>query len=549
MSNSLDRTFSQLLFSAFAVSIAMTPWINSDSLIIPKLIILFAAAMFFSPRLFSIMNLMKTSLFANIFFILTFLYVIQLILVLISSESPFEQQIFGRTGRGLGLITEFSLIIFIITTIKFIKFENIRSIYTFLLLASLISSTYSLAQRFGLDIFDWNTRTNGIIGTLGNPNFQSSFAAISIFPALVYFGFKGKNKILSFLILIPLASVIYVAQSTQGYIAGILSFFTFLMIYLWYKSKKLFILNLGLFVFFIGLVILGMINKGPLSEILYKVSIQSRGEMLRNSFSVAKDFPLTGVGIDSLGDYYLMYKDQRTVSGINEFTDHAHNSIVNYAATGGFPLAFLHLAIIILTVMGAINLIIKTKNFDKYLAALISSWICYLAQSMISPATITLLTWNAIIAGSIIGLNIKIISLKSQNQNPNSNLLVKPLGTFLLFISFLITFPYFNVDKMQQDSARLGDANLAIKSARSFPESTIRYSRIGEALISAKLAPQALEIGRAAANFNPNAASAWGLILVNNLATQVEREYALKQLQRLDPTNIEIKNFRIPNNP
>lgn len=548
MSNLVDRDFRLLLFSAFAVSIAMTPWINSDSLIIPKLIILFAGAMFFSPRLFSIINLMKSSLFAKIFFIVTFLYVIQLILVLISSEAPFEQQIFGRTGRGLGLITEFSLIIFVITTIKFIKFENIKSIYKFLLLASLISSTYSLAQRFGLDFFDWNTRTNGIIGTLGNPNFQSSFAAISIFPALVYFGFNGKNKFLSILILIPLVSVIYVAQSTQGYIAGILSFFTFLMIYLWYKSKKAFIFILGLFVLFIGLVILGMINKGPLSEILYKVSIQSRGEMLRNSFSVAKDFPLFGVGIDSLGDYYLMYKDQRTVSGINEFADNAHNSIVNYAATGGFPLAILHLAIVILTIIGAINLILKVKNFNKYLAALVSSWISYLAQSMISPATITLLTWNAIILGSIVGLNmkIKITSLKSPNLNPNNNLLAKPLGVFLLFISFLITFPYFNVDKMQQDSARLGDANLAIKSARSFPESTVRYSRIGQALISANLAPQALEIGRAAAQFNPNAASAWGLILVNNLGTKEERNNALAQLQRLDPTNSELRQFVIP---
>ena len=60
------------------------------------------------------------------------------------------------------------------------------------------------------------------------------------------------------------------------------------------------------------------------------------------------------------------------------------------------------------------------------------------------------------------------------------------------------------------------------------------------------MAPQALELGRAAAKFNPNAPSAWGLILVNNLATKEERIKAKDKLIELDPQNIEIRNFVIP---
>jgi hypothetical protein len=526
----------------------MTPWINSDSLIIPKLIVLFAGASFLLPRVFLIFHVLKKDLFSRLFTAILVLYLVQLVLVFVNSDSPIEQQIYGRTGRGLGLITELSLIVFLLTAIIFIKKEFISSIFKFLLMACIISTLYSIAQRFNLDFFDWNTRTNGIIGTLGNPNFQSSFAAISLVPALVYFGTEKRNMFKTLFLVMPLILVIYIAQSTQGYVASFISLTLYVTLFFWYKNRKIF--YFAIFGAFVSgfLIFQGMLNRGPLSSFLYKVSIQSRGEMLRNSFSIAKDHPIAGVGLDSLGDYYLMYKDQRTVTGINEFTDHAHNSIVNYAAIGGFPLATLHILIVGFTLFSAIALIIRTKNFDRKLIALICSWVCFLSQSMISPATIALLTWNSIFTGAIIGLYIKLDKTELQVRSSANyyNILFKPVGIFLLFISLIVTYPYFNVDRIQADSAKLGDVNLAIKSATTFPESTIRYARIGGALVDAGLAPQALEIGRSAAKFNPNAASAWGLILVNNLATRSERELALMQLKRLDPTNIEIKNFIIP---
>jgi hypothetical protein len=98
---------------------------------------------------------------------------------------PFEQQFFGRTGRGLGFVTEFSLLVVLVIAYSYIKEDKLKLILFTLIASSLISTIYSILQRFNFDIFDWNTRTNGIIGTLGNPNFQSSFAAMSIVPTLV----------------------------------------------------------------------------------------------------------------------------------------------------------------------------------------------------------------------------------------------------------------------------------------------------------------------------------------------------------------------------
>ena len=99
---------------------------------------------------------------------------------------------------------------------------------------------------------------------------------------------------------------------------------------------------------------------------------------------------------------------------------------------------------------------------------------------------------------------------------------------------------------MQSDSVKNGDGNLAMKSALSFPESTVRYSRIANAFIESNLAAPALELGRAAAKFNPNAPSAWGLILVNNTGTKEERIKAKNTLIKLDPQNKEIREIIIP---
>ena len=159
-----------------------------------------------------------------------------------------------------------------------------------------------------------------------------------------------------------------------------------------------------------------------------------------------------------------------------------------------------------------------------------------------------MMVWNSLISGTLLSQyrNLGIQAEVKQVDIRKVFDLTKPFSLFLLLISIMICFPYYNVDRMQVVSAKTGNGELAMKSAFSFPQSTVRYSRIADAFIESNLAPQALELGRAAAKFNPNAPSAWGLILVNNLATREERIKAKNELIKLDPQNIEIRNFVIP---
>jgi hypothetical protein len=109
--------------------------------------------------------------------------------------------------------------------------------------------------------------------------------------------------------------------------------------------------------------------------------------------------------------------------------------------------------------------------------------------------------------------------------------------------SILITYPLFNSDRLALKSIRTGDGNLAIVVAKSYPESVIRYSRIGTTLLTSGLYPQSLDVARSAVKFNPNAISAWILILVNESAPISERQKAKNEILRLDPFNKDVKNF------
>ena len=528
-----------------AVTVSLTPWVNSDSLIIPKVIILFCSAMFLLPKFLtnfrpfykSIDPLLKMSYFVVLCFMCF------MILVMSVSKAPFEQEFYGRTGRGLGLATYLSLAVVLLVSSRYALLSKVNVVHFGLVFSCVISSSYSILQRHGLDIFDWVTYTNGIIGTLGNPNFQSSFAAMALVSSLVFLGKSKKQILITLLILILLIYTLYITQSTQGYIATALSISVFMLIFLWYQKKVFFI---GFFTFFIVssfFAIIGMLDRGPLNYFLYKTSVQSRGEMWRTGISAANDNPIFGVGLDSYGDYSLLYRDEKTVNGINEFTDNAHNIFIQTAATGGYILAFIYLLIVGLTLYSFILLQKKLGKFNRGVAALFSAWIAFQAQSLISPPNISMLAWNFLISGFLIGIGFQktietnSFSLKDQGFS-------RPIGYLFLIFSLVVMYPMYNADKIEWSTKKTGDALVAIKAAKMYPESSLRYFRIGMELYNSKLLEASLDIGRSAVKFNPNAVSAWFLILINETAPIEERRIAREQIVRLDPLGTDVDNFR-----
>jgi O-antigen ligase len=541
-----SSTLKIIVFFTFLHTIALTPFWNKDGMIIPKLIIMFTLSMYLLPIIIINRHLILSSKIAKIVVIIQCILLLQNLIVLITSSAPLEQQIFGRTGRGLGLITTFSLAIILIATMLLVENNKKNHIWFGLVISGFISSLYSILQSFGIDLLKWESRTNGVIGTLGNPNFQSAFAAMVLVPSVLYFSKTRKQYLLALISFMFFSFTIYRTQSTQGIIAGFFSIAIALIIFSWYKNKLLFgLMLLGGFISSI-FAILGMLNMGPLSGYLYKVSVQSRGDFWRAAFNTANDNPIFGVGLDSFGDYSLKYRDEIAANhNFAEYTDNAHNFFLENAATGGYPSAILNLLIVIFVLFAFVVIQRDIKKFDVTIVSLFSAWAAFQMTTVISPGNLVTMLWNSIISGAILGIAKCVtpdqVSMSKVSENKLKNL--SSISLIFSITALVIMYPVFSVDRMQLTGMQTGDANLVMKATISYPESTVRYSLIGRELLNSGLTQQSLELVRAGIKFNPHSAGLWALILVNPNAQKSERLEAKERILELDPLNMEVQNF------
>jgi hypothetical protein len=289
-----------------------------------------------------------------------------------------------------------------------------------------------------------------------------------------------------------------------------------------------------------------MLNYGPLSGYLYNQSVQSRGDFWRSAFNTANSHPFFGVGLDSFGDYSLKYRDLVAANHtFAEYTDNAHNFFLEQAATGGYPLALLNLIVTVMVLLVFYRIQKASKKFDPIFVSLFSAWVAFQMTSVISPGNLVTMYWNALISGALLGLvkidiPNKMISTNSQNVKVKNN---RWFSNVLAILGFILMFPFFNTDRLQLLGMQNGDGDLVIKASMSFPESTVRYSQIGQELLNSGLPQQALELSRSAVEFNPQSAGLWALIMVNPNATIEERLNAKKIILKLDPLNKEVKNY------
>jgi O-antigen ligase len=547
-----NHTFKIILVIASLIFLAITPWVK-DSLVVPKVTLLFLLALFLLPRILQEYKQLYENTALRILLIIIFLIIAQMLLVILISKAPIEQQVFGKMGRGLGFITAFSILVVTLAAALFINLKGLSLLIKTMIFTFSLSSTYSLFQSYGIDFVKWETTTNSIFGTLGNPNFQSSAAAIIIIPCILLFSRRTKFFAVAIILTILNFIVITKTQSIQGLVSTFLGLALLIIIFFWYKNRNIFAVSIV--VFFVGAVvsILAMINQGPLrgfsvgSFTFYKASVQSRGDFWRSALATSKDHPIFGVGIDSFGDYYLKYRDAVAFSHSPEFTDNAHNYFLEYAATGGYPLMILHILLILLTLWSFIKIIRNSTGFNRDVTSLFAIWTIFQAQSVISPGSIGLMVFNAITTGAIIGLSqLKVTqNLEKITIGKGSTRFSQNSSAVFVLIGLVIIYPYFNSDRLFLKALNSQDAILLADSTKNYPQFTHRFSTASRLLLESKAYKQSLEVALLAIKFNPNSVSPWAHIFLNPLSSLEDKLKAKQELIKLDPNNKSLNDLKI----
>jgi hypothetical protein len=132
-----------LIFGVMTTTLIMTPGLNKDSLLIPKVIVFFCLALYLVPIILKSIKGSLTDPYIKKLIILIFFLLIDGVLILLNSSAPMEQLFFGRQGRGSGFITFISFIMILLASSIILKFMHVKILLNALVIAGLITSFYS----------------------------------------------------------------------------------------------------------------------------------------------------------------------------------------------------------------------------------------------------------------------------------------------------------------------------------------------------------------------------------------------------------------------
>jgi O-antigen ligase len=539
-----------LSWVAVLTTLAMAPGVSFDPINVPKQVMLaiggFSAAAFLisKVKLFTEPNL-RLPIFSGLIFIL------DLILVLVFAGNNFNQEFFGTDGRSTGFVAYFSLATLFIAAVMISTNKVIVRFSRGLLFAGLISIVYGFVQSLGLDPVGWTNSYSPVIGFLGNPDFQSSFVAISaVFVSSLCLGkdVKAKLRGAGFLYLGAAAYVIKETGAQQGFVVLAVGSFLALIVKVYTLRRKFLtgaLMLLGILIMFAAA--LGSLNKGPLSALLHKDSVIYRGDYWRAGWKMSLEHPLFGIGLDSYGDWY---RRTRTLAatirrGPEIVSNASHNVLIDFSSNGGFPLLIIYLILMGLVVRASWKLIKREDNFDPILTGLIVVWIAYQAQSIISLNQLGLAVWGWIISGLIIGYEINTRSHFTQENSRSRLTKVGPSFIIVLLVGFLTGLmaglPPFLASAKFRNSIQTGDARIIQAAAYIYPLDFVRMAQIAGTLRDNNLDTEALLVISDAVQKFPDSFDSWRVFSTLKSATPAQVAIAKAQMKRLDPLNPDLK--------
>ena len=563
MISKADRSALSLivLIAGIGTGLMITPSISMDPINIPKLSILVPSGFVIAGIvLFSIKKYLLNM--NRIFLGLLVLFLIQLILVLVFADAPFNQQFFGVSGRNTGFLAYFSLVFLSLGAYFSSSVKMLEKIGYSTISIGILSVLYGLLQTSGNDPIKWNNPYNSVITFLGNPNFASSSLGIcSVAAFALMLGGKRNLVIKGLLLILIITSVTLtlLSKSQQGTLVFAAGSFAVLTFYILkhpkFQSKNI----LGSYFIATSIVgvitILGMLNQGPLGSLLYKASVRQRGFYWNAAREMMFSHPFFGIGLDSYGDWYFA---ERSVNAAlltpTTQSNSAHSIFLDLGASGGIPLFLINVALSLLTAVAIFKLIKRHKSFEWQLAAVIGMWVAYESQALISINQLGLGVWGWIFMGLIIGYEYSTRSGDiegTQQKNANNSFtskgkgqkkssLIYVSGLLGLVIGLVITIPIFQADANFRKAIGGSDANLVIKASAAYPEDLTRTLQLAEALYGNDLKTQANELLGHILIENPRSYNAWLLKFKVSEKDSADWNEAKSKLEFLNP-NVPIQ--------
>jgi len=375
------------------------------------------------------------------------IYLSILIIVLFFSQQNFLAGFFGIEGRRTGFLLYLVLLLIFFQLIEWSSEKNIEKMIQIIILAGLIQQVYGFMQLFELDPIAWNSQ-NRILGVMGNPNYYSAFIGISLIANLLFL--QSKRSKLSIFVIFTIFSgifIIYESRSVQGLFVLFSGFVTFALIKALNYKKRFYPMLIITGLLSVGAV-LDLLQKSPWKPLLYEQSVSARGTFWKTAVEIGNSNPILGIGFNGYRNEYLNYVDKTALekSGAETIVDSPHNYFLEFYASGGVPLAIINLFFFGLILTSIVILLKSKKKPTDISIVVISCWVGFQVQALISPIHITLIVWGWIF-GSLIVIIAFTNSFHSQKFNKITHQTSNYIGSAIGFaITATISYLPFQLD-------------------------------------------------------------------------------------------------------
>ena len=393
---------------------------------LPKLIILVMCGSIL--LFFSIFNYLssKQTFQKEILFFLA-LYLACLTTTAITTDQNLNVVLIGAGGRYTGFLAQLCYLFIFYYVISIRDYLLIKRIFHSFVFTGLLFTFYGLLQALNLDPIDWNYNNNPILVTLGNTNFSSAFLALNATATLYIFIENFKNylkSILSGTLLLAQIYLIIKINDNQGIILLLSGIFLLLSFFIYSNKKSPKVVrrywSVQAILIFLGSVISYFFQSGPLHYVLNISSFIDRIYHWKTGWEIFKDNKLIGVGLDSFGEYYPLYRTQEIIDfraiGYEMYSFNPHNSIVQAAVSGGIVLLIGYVSLLGFIFYRGIRML-QRSNDHFFVGAIFTVWFLYQLQTLISVDSIGLSIWGWIFSGALVALSYSNNNLVENSQN------------------------------------------------------------------------------------------------------------------------------------
>jgi O-antigen ligase len=533
-------------------SLIMLPEFSMDPINVPKAFVLHLVGVFGLGLLISNAKLLWGKRNRPAFVIVTF-FVLFLFTAFLFSGAPKIQQMYGAGGRNTGLVSYISLVLLLLSAMLISTTKNVKLFGFAILGVGGLNIFYGLIQASGGDPVKWSNPYSPVIGFLGNPNFSSSMIGLSCVAATaLILQFKVSKLAIAGLVGYELLAlfVILKTQSIQGFVVFGLTSGLMLLIAL-YKSEKvknIWVAIYALFATVVGFIaIFGMVNIGPLSGYLYKVSVRQRGYYWNAGIEMLKANPIFGVGLDSFGDWYWSVRSApAALNSMDANTNSAHNVYLDIASNGGFPLLIAYLALNGLILFRGIKQIKDSPKFDPYFSAIFVGWIGYQAQSFISINQLGLAVWGWLFGGLVLGYSFMDSTQATQGKGfkrtaKKSSLQELAIPSIVSILGISLVAPAFITDHTFITALKSRNSEQVIAATQKFPKLNTRNLTAAQMYQNSQLNDQAISIAEDNVKVNPRDFNSWRMIAMLSPVDSEKARNAVEQMKKLNPRDDRIK--------